>query len=172
MDRVLQPLQERFKLVDSLLQGFDAPLVRRNMGLGTQIRCPPSSTQLSDTPKDRDATNRAPAWIAGTRHSRNLPLPPSQEPREGRRKQDPTSGTDRTGLVTKTTRPPTSPASLWRKVIILATAPSCGPRPPMHRLNVAQRTASGTRRRRSRGGARVLPETAHDEGREEQEPRI
>jgi hypothetical protein len=35
MDRVLQPLQERFKLVDSLLQGFDAPLVRRNMGLGT-----------------------------------------------------------------------------------------------------------------------------------------
>jgi hypothetical protein len=57
-------------------------------------------------------------------------------------------------------------------VNILATAPSCGPRPPMHRLNVAQRTASGTRRRRSRGGARVLPETAHDEGREEQEPRI
>ena len=173
MDRVLQPLQERLKLVDSLLQGLDAPLVGRNMCLGTQIRCPPSSTQLNDTPKDRDATNRVPAWIAGTRHSRNLPLPPFQEPREGRRKQDPTNGRDRTGLVTKTTRPPTCPevhvaeGDHPRDRTFLRPA-----RPSMHRLNVAQRTRVRHPGRRSRGGASVLPESAHDEGREEQAPRI
>jgi hypothetical protein len=174
MDRVLQPLQERLKLVDSLLQGFDAPLVRRNMGLGTQIRCPPSSTQLNDTPKDRDATNWAPAGIAGTRHSRNLPLPPSQEPREGRRKQDPTSGTERTGLVTKTTRPPTCPevhvaeGDHLRDRTFLRSAPptdappergAANPRQPPGAVAPAAALASS-------------PESAHDEGREEQEPRI
>jgi hypothetical protein len=125
MDRVLQTLQERFKLVDSLLQGFDTPLMPRK-GLASRVRGPPSATQLNDTAKDRDATNRAPAWIAGARHSRNLPLPPSQEPREGRRKQDPTSGTDRTGLVTKTTRQPTCPRSMGGR-IILAIGPAFGP---------------------------------------------
>ena len=49
MDRVLQPLQERFKLVDSLLQGFDAPLVPRIRRLGSRVRGPPSATQLNDT---------------------------------------------------------------------------------------------------------------------------
>ena len=111
MDRVLQPLKERFKAVDSLLQSVHAPLVARSSRLGSRVRGPPAATQLNDTAEDRHATNRAPAWIAGTRHSKNLPLPPSRKPPEGRRKQDPTSGTGRTGLPAKTTRQPTCPAT-------------------------------------------------------------
>ena len=107
MDRVLQPLQQRFKLVDSLLKGFDTPLVSRS--LKTRIRGPPAAPQLNHTAEDRHATHRPPTWIAGTRHGRNLPLPLSRNPPEGRRKQDPTSGTGRTGLVTKITRQPTCP---------------------------------------------------------------
>jgi hypothetical protein len=47
MDRVLQPLEERLKLVDSPLQGFDAPLVPCIRCLGSRI--PPAATQLDDT---------------------------------------------------------------------------------------------------------------------------
>ena len=68
MDRVLQPFQERFKPVGSLLQSVDAPLVSRSSRLGSRVRGPSSATQLNDTAEDRHATNRAPAWIAGTRH--------------------------------------------------------------------------------------------------------
>jgi hypothetical protein len=59
MDRVLEPLQERFKLVDSTLQGCDTPLMPRR-SLGSRVRSPPYATQLNDPAKDRDATNRAP----------------------------------------------------------------------------------------------------------------
>jgi len=92
MDRVLQPLMQRFKLVDSLLQGFDAPLVPRSRRLGSRVRGPPTASQLNDAAEDRHATHRPPAWIAGTRHCRNLPPPLSRKPREGRRKQDPRRG--------------------------------------------------------------------------------
>ena len=41
MDRVLQPLQERFELVDSLLKGFDTPLVPRTAwGAASGARLP------------------------------------------------------------------------------------------------------------------------------------
>src|SRR5688572_9927977 len=103
MDRILQSLKERFKLVDSLLQSLDAPLVSPIRGLGSRLWGPPSAAQLNDAAENRRAANRAPAWIAGTRHIENLRLPPSRKPREGRRKQDPTSGTGRTGLVSKAT---------------------------------------------------------------------
>jgi hypothetical protein len=75
MDRVLEPLEERFKLVDPLLQNFDAPLMPRSSCLGGRVRGPPAATQLDDAAEDRRATPRATTWIAGTRHGGTLPLP-------------------------------------------------------------------------------------------------
>ncbi len=85
MDRVLQPLEERLKLLDSPLQRCDAPLVPRIRRLGSRVRSPPAATQLNDPGEDRNSTHRPPAWIAGTRHGANLRLPLSRKPREGRR---------------------------------------------------------------------------------------
>jgi len=56
MDRILRRLKERCKLVDSLLQSLDAPLVAHIRGLGSRIRGPPSAAQLNDTA--RIATRR------------------------------------------------------------------------------------------------------------------
>src|SRR5918999_3136809 len=108
MDRVLEPLEERFKLVDPLLQNFDAPLMPRSSCLGGRVRGPPAATQLDDAAEDRHATPRATTWIAGTRHGGKPPTASfSCKPRERRRKQDPTSGAGRTGrLASKTTRQP------------------------------------------------------------------
>src|ERR671914_366536 len=93
MDRVLEPLEERFKLVDPLLQNFDAPLMPRSSCLGGRVRGPPAATQLDDAAEDRRATPRATTWIAGTRHGGKPPTASfSWKPRERRRKQDPTSG--------------------------------------------------------------------------------
>src|SRR5215218_10851234 len=75
MDRVLEPLEERFKLVDPLLQNFDAPLMPRSSCLGGRVRGPPAATQLDDAAEDRRATPRATTGIAGTRHGGTLPLP-------------------------------------------------------------------------------------------------
>ena len=51
---------------------------------GSRVLRPPAATQLNDTAEDRNSTHRATAWIAGTRHGRNLRLPRSLQPREGR----------------------------------------------------------------------------------------
>ena len=58
MTRVLQPLEERLKLVDPPLQGFDAPLVPRIRRLRSRVRGPPAATQLNDTGEDRNSTHR------------------------------------------------------------------------------------------------------------------
>src|SRR5215218_3235484 len=109
VDRVLEPLEERFQLVDPLLQDFDTPLLPRR--LGRRVGGPPGATHLNHAAENRRPAHRAPTWIAGTRHGRGPPTASfSWKPRERRRKQDPTSGAGRTGrLVSKTTRQPTCP---------------------------------------------------------------
>ena len=67
MDRVLQPLEERFKLVGSPLQGLDAPLVPRIRRLGSRVRGPPAATQLNNASEDRQT--RAPAAHLDCRNS-------------------------------------------------------------------------------------------------------
>jgi hypothetical protein len=104
MDGVLESLEQRFKLVDPLLQDFNALLMSLSRRSGGHVRGPTAASQLNDTAENRHATQRPPAWISATRHGRNLLLPLCRTPREGRRKQDPTSGTGRIGrLVPKTT---------------------------------------------------------------------
>jgi hypothetical protein len=61
IDCVLQPPKQRLKLVDPLLQRFDAPLMSRSSRLGRRVRGPPSATQLNDTAENRHATHRPPA---------------------------------------------------------------------------------------------------------------
>jgi hypothetical protein len=88
MDRVLQPLQERFKLVDSLLQGFDTPLVPRK-GLRNRVRGPPSATQFGNPFANTGGSNSrgyssritCPADTAARSAARwCLPFDPSAEP--------------------------------------------------------------------------------------------
>jgi hypothetical protein len=73
MDGVLEPLEERFELVDPLLQDFNAPLMPRSRRLGGRARGPPAATQLDDTAEDRRATPHGPTRIAGARHRRKPP---------------------------------------------------------------------------------------------------
>jgi hypothetical protein len=115
MDRVLQPLQQRFKLVDSLLKGFDTPLVSRR-GLGSRIRGPPAATQLNHTAENRHATHRPPTWIAGTRHGRNLPLPLFSEAARGEEEARPNEryGPHRPCQQDYSAAPPAR-GSMWRK---------------------------------------------------------
>jgi hypothetical protein len=95
MDGVLEPLEEGFELVDSVLQDFNAPLMPLSRRLGGRARGPPAAAELDDAAEDRRATPRGPTLIAGTRHRRKPPTASFWKPRERRRKQDPTSGVER-----------------------------------------------------------------------------
>jgi hypothetical protein len=66
MDRVLQTLEQRLKLVNSPLQGFDAPLLRCVGRLGSRVRGPPTASQLNNAFEPPQRPRRPPAWIAGT----------------------------------------------------------------------------------------------------------
>ena len=109
MDRVLQPLEERLKLVDSSLQGLDAPLVPRIRRPGSRVRSPPAATQLNNASEDRQTPHRPPTWIAGTRDGPTLRLPLSRKPREGRRSKTQRAVTGRAGLISKTRQPRARP---------------------------------------------------------------
>jgi hypothetical protein len=56
MDSVLQALDEGFKLVDSVLQDFNAPLMPCSRRLGGRARGPPAAGHLDDTAEDPRAT--------------------------------------------------------------------------------------------------------------------
>jgi hypothetical protein len=95
MDGVLEPLEEGFELVDSVLQDFNAPLMPLSRRRGGRARGPPAAAELDDAAEDRRATPRGPTRIAGARHRRKPPTASFWKPRERRRKQDPTSGVER-----------------------------------------------------------------------------
>jgi hypothetical protein len=151
MDGVLEPLEERFKLVNPLLQDFNAPRMPRSRRLGGRARRPPAATQLDDTAEDCRATPPGPPWIAGTRRPRKPPTASfSWKPRERRRKQDPTSGAGRTGrLATKTTRQPTCPPRRWLRAPSLPSCPWAESKP---RQRSANARSGGTDQQPQPGG--------------------
>jgi hypothetical protein len=72
VDRVLEPFEERFKVVDPLLQGLDTPLMILSGFRGGSLERPPSATQLNDTVEKPCSARRGPASIAGTAHVPSL----------------------------------------------------------------------------------------------------
>jgi hypothetical protein len=85
--------------------------VPRSSHLGSGGRSAAAATQLDNTAEDRHATQRATAWLAGTRHGLNPLTASFSVAARGEEEANPTSGTGRTGRVSKTTRQPTCPAT-------------------------------------------------------------